>query len=83
MRRFQKITLMITAIWGLLNIIIIFQYPNFSVSLLRFTLLYLIYYAAISFYLATRPARYPDERAESSELSDEMGYDTFQSDNNY
>ena len=79
MRRFQKITLMITAAWGLMNIIIIFQYPHFSVGLLRFSLLYLAYYVGISFYLTTRPA----SQFESSELSDEMGYDTFQSDNNY
>lgn len=83
MSRFQKMTLLITAVWGLMNIIIIFQYPNFSMGLLRFTLLYLVYYIAVSFYLTTRPMSGMDEPLEPSELSDEIGYDTFQSDNSY
>ena len=83
MRRFQKTTLIITAVWGLMNLIIIFQYPNFSVGLLRFTLLYLLYYVAISLYLSIRLGSRMGDQAKLPELPDEMGYDTFQSDNNY
>jgi phosphatidylcholine synthase len=83
MSRFQKLTLFITAVWGLMNIIIIFQYPNFSVGLLRFSLLYLVYYVAVSLYLTMRPASDKVDPPEAPELPDEFGYDKFQSDNNY
>jgi hypothetical protein len=74
---------MITAAWGLMNIIIIFQYPNFSVGLLRFSLLYLVYYVVISLYLTLQPSSDAHTLAKSSELPDEFGYDTFQYDNNF
>ena len=71
MNRFQKLTVILSAIWGVMNLIIIFQYPNISHTLLRVSLLYLVYYIVMSFYLAAQsPTILEDEPAD-----DDMGYD--------
>ncbi|MCB8942836.1 MAG: CDP-alcohol phosphatidyltransferase family protein [Ardenticatenaceae bacterium] len=73
MSRFQKLTLVLSAIWGIMNLIVIFQYPDIPLTLLRLSLLYLVYYIVMSFYLAARSPNLPDESIE-----DDMGYDPIQ-----
>jgi phosphatidylcholine synthase len=51
MSRHQRLTLGLTAIWGLMILIALAQYPEPSQALLWFSLLYLVYYVGMSFYL--------------------------------
>ena len=79
MSRFQKLTVILSAAWGIMNLIIIFQYPDISLPLLRVSLLYLVYYVVMSFYLAAHSTAIIDEDTDENDL----GYDTISSDNNY
>ncbi len=49
---FRKLTLGLTAIWILFCVVILLQMPNPSPILLTLSLLYLLYYFALSFYLS-------------------------------
>ena len=80
MNRFQKLTLILSVIWGIINLIILFQYPDISLILLRFSLLYAVYYIGMSFYLA---ANSPTVTIDDTMTDDDMTYDPIQSDNHY
>lgn len=51
MTRFQKLTLMLSIIWGVMVIIPLVQYPDFQPWLIWASLLYIAYYIGISGYL--------------------------------
>jgi phosphatidylcholine synthase len=55
MSRFQKLTLALTVIWGVLMLAALWQYPNMA-WLAWFSLFYVIYYVAVSLYLSRTPA---------------------------
>jgi phosphatidylcholine synthase len=79
MSRYQKLTLIVTAVWCLMNLVVIFQYPNYSLTLLRLSLLYIVYYVGISFYMASQASKRMKNNA-YLEMSNEVGYDNFESD---
>ncbi len=72
MNRFQILTLVLSAIWGIMNLIIIAQYPNISLTLLWASLLYVVYYIFMSFYLVAHSPSVANQVADESEI----GYDT-------
>jgi phosphatidylcholine synthase len=51
MSRFQKLTLVLTVIWAALMLVALWQYPNMA-WLAWASLLYVVYYVAISLYLS-------------------------------
>ena len=52
--RFQKLTLTLTLLWGILCLIVWLQYPTFQPWMLWASLLYLVYYVGLSLYLMVR-----------------------------
>jgi hypothetical protein len=54
MRSHQRLTLGLTAIWGVTILIALAQYPEPSLTLLWSSLLYLVYYVGMSVYLVRR-----------------------------
>jgi phosphatidylcholine synthase len=50
----RRLTLGLTAIWALTILIALMQYPDPSLALLWFSLLYLVYYVGMSVYLVRR-----------------------------
>ena len=52
--RFQKLTLTLTTIWGLLCVTIWLQYPLYQPWMLWVSLLYLVYYVGLSLYMMVR-----------------------------
>ena len=49
--RFQRLTLLVTGIWGVANGILLVQYPTVNLQLVAISLACGVYYAALSFYL--------------------------------
>lgn len=68
MSRFQKLTVFVSAVWGIMNLIIIFQYPDISQPLLRVSLLYVVYYVVMSFYLAGKSSPHLAESLDEDDL---------------
>ena len=54
MIRFQKLTLTLTTIWGLLCVTVWLQYPLHQPWMLWVSLLYLVYYVGLSLYMMVR-----------------------------
>ncbi len=54
---FRPLTLALTGLWLILYVIILLQMPNPSGLLAAFSLLYLVYYVALSFYLMAKTPR--------------------------
>lgn len=54
MIRFQKLTLTLTTIWGLLCITVWLQYPLHQPWMLWTSLLYIVYYVGLSLYMMVR-----------------------------
>ncbi|GJM42867.1 MAG: phosphatidylcholine synthase [Ardenticatenaceae bacterium] len=54
MVRFQKMTLALTFVWGMLCLIVWWQYPAFQAWMLWVSLLYLVYYIGLSLYMMVR-----------------------------
>ena len=73
MNRFQRLTLMLSAVWGVMNLIIIAQYPDISLTLLWASLLYPVYYIVMSFYLAARSPSIIDQAPDENET--DIGFD--------
>ncbi len=54
MVRYQKLTLGLTTIWGILCLIVWLQYPGFNPGILWASLLYVVYYIGLSLYMMVR-----------------------------
>ena len=54
MRRYQRPTLLLTAMWGMLLLTALLQYPDFQPWLVWSSLLYVVYYIGLSLYLMIR-----------------------------
>jgi phosphatidylcholine synthase len=54
MSRFQKLTLSLTVIWAVMMLVALWQHPALS-WLVWLSLIYVVYYVAISFYLSRLP----------------------------
>ena len=54
MVRFQKLTLALTTVWGILCLIVWLQYPLFQPWMLWVSLLYMVYYIGLSLYMMVR-----------------------------
>ena len=54
MVHYQKLTLALTTIWGLLCLTVWLQYPAFQAWMLWVSLLYVVYYVGLSLYLMFR-----------------------------
>ncbi len=54
MVRYQKLTLGLTTIWGILCLIVWLQYPAFNPGILWASLLYVVYYIGLSLYMMVR-----------------------------
>lgn len=54
MVRFQKLTLSLTTVWGILCLIIWLQYPAIQPWMLWVSLLYMVYYVGLSLYMMVR-----------------------------
>lgn len=54
MKRYQRPTVLITALWGLLLLTVLLQYPDFQPWLVWGSLLYVVYYVGLSLYLMIR-----------------------------
>ena len=54
MREFKRLTYLLSLIWAGTVIMTIWQYPHQSQAIIYVTLLYLVYYLAISFYTSSR-----------------------------
>jgi len=54
MIRFQKMTFFLTAVWGILCVIVLLQYPTFQPWMLWTSLLYIVYYVGLSLYMMVR-----------------------------
>ncbi len=54
MVRYQKLTLSLTAVWGILCMIVWLQYPAFNPWMLWASLLYVVYYVGLSLYMMVR-----------------------------
>lgn len=54
MVRYQKLTLSLTTIWGILCLIMWLQYPFFAPWMLWASLLYVVYYVGLSLYMMVR-----------------------------
>ena len=54
MVRFQKLTLSLTTVWGILCLIAWLQYPAFDMWMLWVSLLYVVYYIGLSLYMMVR-----------------------------
>ncbi|MBK7895765.1 MAG: CDP-alcohol phosphatidyltransferase family protein [Candidatus Promineifilaceae bacterium] len=54
MIRYQKMTLFLTSIWGILCLTVWLQYPAFQPWMLWTSLLYLVYYVGLSLYMMVR-----------------------------
>lgn len=54
MTRYQRPTLLLTAMWGMMLLAALVQYPNFQPWLVWSSLLYVVYYVGLSLYLMIR-----------------------------
>ncbi len=54
MVRYQRLTLALTTVWGILCLIIWLQYPAFNMWMLWASLLYVVYYVGLSLYMMVR-----------------------------
>lgn len=54
MIRYQKLTLSLTTVWGILCLIVWLQYPAFDMWMLWVSLLYVVYYIGLSLYMMVR-----------------------------
>lgn len=54
MVRYQKLTLSLTTVWGILCLAVWLQYPAFNPWLLWASLLYVVYYVGLSLYMMVR-----------------------------
>jgi len=54
MVRYQRLTLGLTTVWGILCLIVWLQYPAFDPWLLWASLLYVVYYVGLSLYMMVR-----------------------------
>jgi phosphatidylcholine synthase len=54
MIRFQKMTLAFTAVWGILCLTVLLQYPEFQPWMLWASLFYPVYYVGLSLYMMVR-----------------------------
>ena len=54
MIRYQKLTLSLTTVWGILCLIVWLQYPVFAPWMLWVSLLYVVYYVGLSLYMMVR-----------------------------
>lgn len=54
MVRYQKLTLSLTTIWGILCLMVWLQYPAFELWMLWVSLLYVVYYVGLSLYMMVR-----------------------------
>ena len=54
MVRYQKLTLSLTTIWGILCLTVWSQYPTFQPWMLWASLLYIVYYVGLSLYMMVR-----------------------------
>ena len=54
MTRYQRPTLLLTAMWGMMMLAALVQYPNFQPWLVWSSLLYVVYYVGLSLYLMIR-----------------------------
>ncbi len=54
MVRYQKLTLSLTTVWGILCLIVWLQYPVFAPWMLWASLLYVVYYVGLSLYMMVR-----------------------------
>lgn len=52
MSRYQRITLILTGIWSLMQIFTLLKYPDIQLWVVWVSLLYLVYYTGMSFYLS-------------------------------
>lgn len=57
MKRYRRLTLGLTAVWGLLILLILFTYPQPATGLLWLSLLYVVYYVVLSLLLMRRPEK--------------------------
>ena len=53
--RFQRLTLLLSGVWGVMVLVALLQYPVIRPWLVRSSLLFIVYYIAISLYLTKRP----------------------------
>lgn len=54
MTRYQRPTLLLTAVWGIMLLVALLQYPHFQPWLVWISLLYVVYYVGLSLYLMIR-----------------------------
>ncbi|VAW42741.1 Phosphatidylcholine synthase, partial [hydrothermal vent metagenome] len=54
MIRFQKLTLLFTAVWGILCLTVLLQFPEFQPWMLWASLFYPVYYVGLSLYMMVR-----------------------------
>lgn len=54
MIRYQKLTLSLTTVWGILCLIVWLQYPAFDMWMIWVSLLYVVYYIGLSLYMMVR-----------------------------
>lgn len=53
--RFQRLTLTLSGVWGIMVLVALVQYPLIQPWLIRSSLLFVVYYIAVSLYLTKRP----------------------------
>ncbi|MEM7335962.1 MAG: CDP-alcohol phosphatidyltransferase family protein [Chloroflexota bacterium] len=51
MVKYRRMTLVVTTLWGIVNIIILFNYPNYSTTLVWVSASYALYYVGLSLYM--------------------------------
>lgn len=54
---FQRLTLIVTSVWGILGLILLALFPSPPAWLTGFSLLYVVYYVGVSLYLTFRPVK--------------------------
>ena len=55
MRRFRTPTIFFTSLWGITITAVLIRYPQPSIGLLWFSLIYVLYYAVLSIYMMVNP----------------------------